>query len=174
MQKSAKGFTLIELLVVISITAIIGVYTLSNYRSFGEDQNLKNSALDVVSLLRTAQTNAMANLICLSNYGAYQQVQFSNPKNILLTCQLPGSGATLKKLTLDPKIPNISIQSISWIGPGCPPGTSGLNFLSVSGKIEVPAIGGENCTSVVIVLVNNKTGNTKSVIVEMGGRIYAP
>jgi len=62
---SKNGFTLIELLVVIAIMAVVGTFAIANYRSFGEDKELENAALDIQSQIRTAQTNASTGKKCI-------------------------------------------------------------------------------------------------------------
>lgn len=163
-----SGFTLIELLVVIAIMAIIGAYTLSNYRSFGEDQQLKNSSLDIQNLLRQAQTSATANGICSDpQYAATWKVEFGSANTIYLKCQESVSPAILKKtLTLGT---NITIQSIS--GSNCPATLPFIvNFTLLNGKMDF--VGYSNCTSLTMTLLNSKTSSTKALTLEQGGRIY--
>lgn len=167
-----NAFTLIELLVVIAIMAVIGVYTFANYRSFGEDQNLKNAILDLQSQLRTAQTNATSNVICNTQYGATWQVEYQSDKQTVnLRCQEAQSSPppifTKKTLTLGA---NIEIQSVSG-SSGCPtalPFT--ISFAPLNSQITLE---GANCTSLTLILRNTKTGNTKAFTIEQGGRIYA-
>lgn len=168
-MKTAYGFTLIELLVVIAIIAIIGVFSLANYRSFGEDQNLKNAVLDVVSLLRQAQANATTNTICNTAYGATWQVVFSDDaKTVNLNCLEGSTTFTKKILKLDAKAQNISIQGVS--GTSCPLGVPfTISFALLSGNVDFT--GYSDCTSFAITLTNSKS--TKSLTVEKGGRIYA-
>ncbi len=172
MPKTARGFTLIELLVVIAIMAVIGVYSLSNYRSFGEDQQLKNSSLDIQNLLRQAQTSATANAICTDpQYSATWKVEFANVNTINLKCQESVSTILKKTLTLGT---NITIQSVSGVGIGCPswpPFTTAftVTFTSLSGKMD---FGDSGCSLLTITLINNKTSSTKSLVLEQGGRIY--
>ncbi|MDD5147255.1 MAG: prepilin-type N-terminal cleavage/methylation domain-containing protein [Candidatus Daviesbacteria bacterium] len=169
MRKSAQGFTLIELLVVIAITAVIGIYTLINSRSFGEDQNLKNASLDIQSLLRQAQTNATANVICNTGYSATWQVEFANLVTINLKCMEPASSSILKK-TLQLDANNVLKPPITGTGSNCPtlpPFT--ISFDSLTGKV---GFGDPGCTSLTITLQNSKTGSTKSFTIEQGGRIY--
>lgn len=174
MRKSARcaitrGFTLIELLVVVAIMAVIGVYTLSNYKSFGEDQNLKSAVLDIQSQLRTAQTNATSNTQCVNKFGAIWEVEFLNSKTINLRCIESVPLTALKKtLTLGP---NIEIQSASGIGSSCPTALPFIiDFAPLTGKIT---FGSTGCISLTTTLRNTKTGSTKSFTVEQGGRIYA-
>ncbi|MDD5416010.1 MAG: prepilin-type N-terminal cleavage/methylation domain-containing protein [Candidatus Daviesbacteria bacterium] len=164
-----NAFTLIELLVVIAITAVIGIYTLINSRSFGEDQNLKNASLDIQSLLRQAQTNATANAKCNIGYGAIWQVEFANLVTINLKCMEPVSSSVLKK-TLQLDANNTLKPPITGTGFNCPtlpPFT--INFDPLTGKV---GFGDSRCTSLTITLQNNKTGSTKSFTTEQGGRIY--
>lgn len=168
-MKIVQGFTLVELLVVIAIVAIIGVFTLANYRSFGEDQNLKNAVLDTQSQLRTAQTNATSNVQCVSKFGATWQVEFANLVTINLKCIEPASPPTLKKtISLNT---NIVLKSpITGTGSNCPilpPFT--ISFDPLTGKI---GLGDPSCTSLTITLQNSKTGSTRFFTIEQGGRIY--
>jgi len=166
MKYPARGFTLIELLVVIAIMTVIGAFTLANYRSFGEDQNLKNAVLDIQSQLRTAQTNATSNTKCVSGFGATWQVEFANVNTINLKCS--ASTNPQKALQL---VANITIQPVSGIGSNCPPAPPfTINFDPLTGKV---GLGDIRCTALTITLRNNKTGSTQSLGIEQGGRIYA-
>lgn len=172
MQKSAYGFTLIELVIAISIMAIIGVITFANYKSFGEDQNLKNTVLDIQSLFRTAQTSATTNAKCNTQFGATWQVEFSNRSTINLKCQNPPASPSLRKtLALGA---NIEIQPPSGVPSlSCPtalPFT--ISFVPINGKISLGS--DTRCSQLTITLKNTKTVSTKSFIIEKGGRIYAP
>lgn len=210
-MKFAAGFTLVELMVVIAIMAVIGAYTLSNYRSFGEDQNLKNAVLDIQSQLRAAQTSATANAICNNNQsGATWQLVYNTDKTTVnlycqeslpiptpSTCNFSGVecamptvctgdgktsigqydcaiGFTCCKSSISKKTwqlgANIAIQTISGTGIGCPNGVPfTISFAPLSGKID---LGGENCISLSITLINNKTGNTQALNIDQGGRVY--
>lgn len=55
-----RGFTLIELLVVASIAAVIGGFALSAFTNFNRRQILEQSAAQIISDLRLAQTRAAA------------------------------------------------------------------------------------------------------------------
>lgn len=166
---------MIELLVVISIMAVIGVFIVANYRSFGEDQKLKNAVLDIQSLIRQAQANATTNLKCNTQSNAVWQVEYNNATTINLKCQEPSASPITKKtLTLGA---NIEIQSVSEEGTGCPsapPFASPfptISFAPLTGKITLGS--DERCTSLTITVRNNKISTDKSLTVEKGGRIYA-
>lgn len=167
MKFSAFGFTLVELLVVIAIMAIIGAYTLANYRPFGEDQSLKSAVLDIQSILRQAQAGATTNAICNTQSSATWQVEFANTTTINLKCQESAVLFQKKLLSLDTT--NITITSFSWTGSSCPIDLPIVKFILLSGKID---FGNANCTTLTITLKNNKTQNTKTLTIEQGGRIY--
>lgn len=163
MKISAPGFTLIELLVVIAIMGIISTVAFSNYKSFGEDQSLKNAVLDLQSQLRTAQTNAISNVKCGDAFSTIWQVE-ATTTTVYLKC--PNLGLT-KGVKFDD---NIRVDTVSGIGT-CPLSNQFvIGFDSLSGRIN---LGGTNCTSLNISLKNSKTQNIKSLIIEQGGRIYA-
>ncbi len=163
MLSARHGFTLIELLIVIGIMAITSVFALANYRSFGEDQNLKNAVLDVISLFRQAQANATTNVICS---GGSWQVEFTNATTINLKCSsIPDP--LRPPLRLETK--NIRVQSVSGSGSSCPtapPFT--ISFGLLTGKVN---LGGTNCDSLTITLINSK-GITRSLVIEQGGQIH--
>lgn len=163
-----KGFTLIELLVVVAIMALVGVVAIANFRTFGEDKNLNNAALDIQTLLRSAQTNASTNLKCNIQNNSIWQVEFLNSTTLNLKCQ-EGMSPPLLKKTLQFG-DNIVIQSVS--GPAsCPAGTPfTVNFAPISSQINF--FGYDTCKSVTIIIKNNKTGTVKSLTVEKGGRVY--
>lgn len=172
MKKSARGFTLIELLIVVAIMAMVSIFTLSNYKSFGEDQNLKSAVLDIQSLLRQAQTSAVANAICSGSYTALWQVEFAGTLGaspvITLKCSTATSSSQKPPLQI---APNIVIDSISGTGSDCPtalPFTVNLSLLK--GNIDFDGL--PNCASLTITLKNTKTQSTKSLIIEQGGRVY--
>lgn len=170
MKKSAqKGFTLIELMVVITITAVIGVFTLSNYRSFGEDQNLKSAVLDIQSQFRAAQTNAQTNVKCDTANGAVWQIEL-NRGSVKLKCQdpIPSPPSVVKKTVTFPT--NIVIDSLNG-GSSCTVTfPSMMTFGLLSGQVS---LGDPNCASLTIVLKNTNTTTTKSLTVDQSGRIYA-
>ncbi len=173
MKISARGFTLVELLVVLAIMAIVGVFTLANYKSFGEDQKLKSAVLDIQSLLRQAQTNATTNVKCDTGYGARWMVTFVDATTFNLQCTENSSDIWLKKSS---KLgSNITMQ----VDPSlnCPDSGQifSIAFAPLSGKIEflnymyreMP-----NCTSIIITLRNRIIPNPRSLKIEQGGRIY--
>ncbi|MDO8573518.1 MAG: prepilin-type N-terminal cleavage/methylation domain-containing protein [Candidatus Daviesbacteria bacterium] len=172
MRKSAYGFTLVELLVVIAVMALISTVVLANYRSFGEDQKLKNAVLDIQSQLRSAQTNATTNIKCKTKTADYWRISIFGQTDIRLRCIEfnPFPNIVDKKLTLDP---NIQIDSVSGNPAAfCPSVLSfDITFAPLTGKITLGST--TNCTSLTVTLKNTKTGNTKSLVIEQGGRIYA-
>lgn len=115
-----KGFTLIELLVVIAIMAIVGTFSVANFRSFGEDKELANAALDIQSILRTAQTNASANVKCPNGFTPKNWlVNFINSQRIDLDCaDSTGGVSSVKSLALGS---NIQLGSIVNDSPAVPP-----------------------------------------------------
>lgn len=170
MKKSAQGFTLIELLVVIAITAIIGVFTLSNYSSFGEDQNLKRGILDIQSLLRTAQTNATTNVKCDTQFGATWIVEVTNDKKTVnLKCAGPSPAPTPTVKTMQ-LTQNIEIKAVSGNDFSCPAIPFEVSFAPLSGAI---GFGGSDCTEIDLMLKNTKTSALRDLIINKGGRIYA-
>lgn len=65
-----KGISLIEILGVISIMTIISAIVIINLSSFKRDQVLKNTAIDIVSMLNKAKQNTLSS-INSNNYGVH-------------------------------------------------------------------------------------------------------
>lgn len=170
--RTVHGFTLIEILVVMAVMSIIGVYTFANYKSFGDDKNLTNAALDIQGILRFAQTSASANTKCDTKYGAAWQVIYTDTKTLTLQCQDPGTASFVTKKTLT--LGNNITVSASGEEPSCP-NPSVVGFAPVSDKLVDGEIdlGAANCTKVTFTLSSTKVSWTKAVVVEQKGRIYA-
>lgn len=167
-MRSARGFTLIELLIVISIMAIMGTFAIANYRTFGEDKDLENAALDVVSFIRMAQTNATTNLKCVLEYGGIWQIEYFSRTVINLNCKEAASFINKKKLQMKA---NIKVDLITGNPSSyCTAGYGSIiNFTSINGQIELG--GNSNCASLTATLKNTTRPNTKNVIIEKGGKI---
>lgn len=182
------GFGLIELLVVMAIMAIISAYTFANYRSFGEDEYLKNKVLDIQSMLRLAQSSATANAICNTNteeYGAIWRVAFSidAQKSINLRCQrIPCPIGQTCPITLKKTIvpgADLRIQTIRPTDPAVSPDKCPqalplqIHFAPLTGKLSFFPDGAyPQCQSLTMTYINNNTSNAKSLIIETGGNIY--
>lgn len=184
MKFFTQGFTLVELLVVVAIMAMVGVVGLANYGSFGDSQQLKNSSLDIQSLIKEAQTNASTGFFCSSDGGGNKAVWWvwfykepvSNIKKITINCDndpLAGSSQFVKNY----KLPlNIIVNSISGI-PTCsttyPNTWVKIVFQPLSGKVSLTAQGGgcASAQSLNINLMNTKTGNTNTVTINKGGAV---
>ncbi len=164
MLSAQRGFTLIELLVVIAIMSITGIYTIANYRSFGEDQNLKSAALEIQSLLRLAQSNSTSNLKCQDKPTTNWLVTFASATSLDLNCQ--NSTGTIGSLR--PPLPLPAKITYTVTSGSCNNPIS-IAFAPLSGAVTASCGSG----SITINLLNSK-GNTKQVIIEQGGRIYVP
>lgn len=188
-----NGFTLIELLVVIAIMAIVGAFTIANYRSFGEDQDLKSASLDIQSIFRTAQTNATTNLKCSGNPARVWRINFENTsgkKTAKVFCQFAGGepGVEYDKkeysfkenITLEKVCGGTSCTSSSCISTIPTTEWAVIRFAPVSAAISFRVFyssgGGNSCfdnaQSMTILLRNSKTTHEKSVVIDKGGRIY--
>lgn len=159
MSSARRGFTLIEFLVVIAIMGIVGAFTLANYRSFGEDRNLKNAALDVQSFLRFAQSNATSGSKCQNQGTLSWIVAFTNNTTLDLKCQnSSGTSSGLKPLSLPAGITYITTTGTCT--------STSVTFAPLSGTMTT------TCGLNVTVTLTDKKNNKKQVIIDQGGRIY--
>ncbi len=167
MRRSALGFTLVELLIAVTIIALLSTYALSNYSSFGEDQKLKNAALDIQSLLRQAQANSTSNLKCQNAANLGWLVEFTSSTSLNLKCKNSVGTQQIKSLPL-PASGNITMSVPARGGTNCSWPTE-IEFAPLYGTMI------STCGSgIITITVNNSklSGVTKSFIIEPGGRIY--
>lgn len=161
---SAKsGFTLIELLVVITIMALVGAYALSNFGSFGKDQKLKNDALDVLSLLRLAQSNATSGLKCQSQPALNWRVEFTDTSTIDLKCQYLSGANTITSSSIKSESPAVSTTLYGFTAGSCASTPTYVSFAPLYGTMT------SDCGSYSITIT---VGGTKQVIIDPGGKIY--
>lgn len=167
-MKFSVGFTLVELLVVMAILGIVGVYSFSNFASYGEDQSLKNTLLDIQGILRQAQTNAKSNVVCGTQYGVVWKTEFPNTTELRLIC----GSAVLKTYTFQSN----PIEGVTGTGQGCPGSDYTVHFESLTGDVSFGNLQTPDprCTALTFILKNSKTGNTKLIKIEKEGRIYEP
>lgn len=116
-----NGFTLVEILVVMGVMAIIGVVVFANFRNGKEEQLLQKALSETQSVLKLAQSNASASVVCGNlGGGSYWQVQI-NPslEKIILGCSKgEGEVQTQRVYDLEKGV------NISFI---CPSSGSGFN-----------------------------------------------
>lgn len=75
-----KGMTLIEIMVILIIIIIISTLVLSNLSNFRDAQSLRNTTVDVVSILNKARQNTLSS-VNSTNYG----VHFDSSKAVLFS-----------------------------------------------------------------------------------------
>lgn len=119
-----NGFTLIELVIVISISALLSIVAIVQFRNFKADEGIKKAANELQSFIRIAQTNATTRLNCvgttdsgpvtLSGTNWYILLE-TDQKTVKLKCStLTPSMSVQKTLTLEN---NIRIDSVDGVSP---------------------------------------------------------
>lgn len=157
----SAGFTLIELLVVISVMSIFGVLALVNFKDFSSEQVAGKAAGQIQSILRLAQSNATASVLCETEGGVSWIVNFVDDRNIKLTC----GPNNKEKQTLS--LENASIKKIE-----C--SVVKISYSPLFGNLTFS--GDETCiknASQIVIEVDNliKPGNPKSLTISKGGGI---
>jgi prepilin-type N-terminal cleavage/methylation domain-containing protein len=173
-----KAYTLIELMVAVAILVIVSIISVNQFRSFNQDRELSNSASNLQSFIRTAQTNATTGTLCNANGGATWLISIKNDRT---TFDPKCSYNTPPAFYAPPnsfKLPvGVEVQSI--ISPFCTsnyPSLSSemaLNYAPITGELTFSA--DEQCIKdgvyLAIILVNTKTSATKTVIIRKGGAV---
>lgn len=200
-MSSARGFTLIELLVVIAIMAIVGTFAIANFRTFGEDQDLKSAALDLQSLIRTAQTDATTGVRCdddpthtLNSWRVNVYKQLNKYRAQLACVYNVGASRGYVEKKVDTLKDNLKIENITGDSVSCVqtlPGDIEANyyatvvFTPISGQVGFVAGNGfaadgswqgipcfGSTNTFRVNVQNTKTMSTKSLTVDRGGRVY--
>lgn len=149
-----KGFTLIEILMVIAILGIISSIVLLNLSQFRNEQLLKNTTLDVVSLLSKARQNTLSS-VNSTNYG----VHFDSNKAVLFTGSLYSSNnATNEPIVFSSKV-IVPIPSGLNIGGGSDVIFERLTGETVGGTIKIQLTSDSTKQKIITV---GKIGNASS------------
>lgn len=179
-----NGFTLIEILVVIVIIAIIGLIALVNLQGFGTEQNLKNAALDLVNVLKTAQINSTASLKCNNKDPLYWQTKFTQSGSRIVVdtiCQYKNDQSVQIPFTVASKTLPATVLLDQVSGANCQLITlSADNPLTVSFTLlsGIPSFSAFNCdfslsNELTIGLKDSKKEDIRlSVGINKGGAIY--
>lgn len=180
-----RGYTLIEIMVVIAISTSVAVMAFFGIRSLGNSQSVANAQLELISNLRSLQTqvyNGASGLndqyILLqnnqSNYGVYD-----GSNTLLRTVSLPATvqltGLPLPKLAICVANPSLSgYTAVLGGNSNCYSCGSGSYFACNSDGSSSTKIGSSGLTMIQIGLTNGSV--TKYVNIEGSGmtvnRIY--
>ncbi|MCX6753771.1 MAG: prepilin-type N-terminal cleavage/methylation domain-containing protein [Candidatus Nomurabacteria bacterium] len=149
-----KGFTLIEILMVIAILGIISSIVLLNLSQFRNEQLLKNTTLDVVSLLSKARQNTLSS-VNSTNYG----IHFDNDKAVLFTGSVYSSNNTTNEPVVFSSKVIIPIPSGLNIGGGSDVIFERLTGETVGGTIKIQLTSDSTKQKIITV---GKIGNASS------------
>lgn len=106
-----KGITFIEILIVVSILSILSAVILPQFSKIKENQILKNTVGDVISVLHNAQSQSMSS-VNSREYGTH----FQSDKIIVFKGKIFSSGATDNKtinIILPAMISNVTLGGVS-------------------------------------------------------------
>lgn len=158
----SAGFTFIELLVVISVMSIFGVVAFVNFKDFSSEQIVDKALGQIQSILRLAQSNATASVLCETEGGVSWAVNFKDATHIELLC---GPDNKIKQTLV---LENAFIKEIE-----C--SVVKISYAPLFGNLTFS--GDETCiknASQIIIYVDNslKQGeNPKSLTISKGGSI---
>lgn len=178
--------------------AIIGTFTIANYRSFGEDETLKSAISDIQTLVRSAQTNASTGLKCENLTAKRWRSDFYRQGSIYkirLSCFNddinPPTPRAIKYLILPAniKMEDMTIDGSTNTLPNSftePWGGSyaSLIFETPSATLSFRCVinwlpdsvdwcsGGTPDGKLIVRLKNTQTNTIKSLTIDKGGRVY--
>lgn len=183
-----KGFTLLELLVVIGIIASLMVILLPGFNAFNRSQTLKNTALELQTVLRKTQNHALSGVKCNSTTSAASwSIKFFNNTSYELetVCSSPAVSPTpAPSLVARYSLPGgVSINGFVK-DDGTSPCTLTLTsnpvriiFSNISAEVNFDDSNSgcllKDAKKLTILLqLDSDTENSINVIVEKGGAIY--
>lgn len=150
-----KGMTLIEVLIVIIIISIISSIVIINLSSFRDEQVLKNTASDVVSVLNKARQNTLSSLNS-TNYN----VHFESTRVVLFAgSTYSSSDITNEPINFSPKVAIPNAGGINISGGG-----SDIKFERLTGGV----INGTIDSTIVLQLVSDPSKQKIITISKVG------
>ncbi|MFA6999646.1 MAG: prepilin-type N-terminal cleavage/methylation domain-containing protein [Candidatus Paceibacterota bacterium] len=152
-----KGMTIIEIIIIIAIIAVISSIVLWNLSSFRNEQALKNTTSDVISILNEARENTISSLNS-TNYS----VHFEADRAVLFIGATYSASLPTNEVTIFS--PNVIIPATG--GINISGGGSDITFKRLTGEV----INGTIDSSIVIQLVSDAT-KQKTITINKTGVI---
>lgn len=149
-----KGFTLIELLIVLVVVVIISSIVVVSLSKFRNEQALKNTTIDIVSLLNKARQNTLSS-INSTNYS----VHFETNKVVLFTGSIYSSLEPTNEEVIFSSNVNIPASGINIGGGG-----ADISFERLTGEV----VNGTNSSTIVVSLVGDSTKQKTITISKIG------
>lgn len=150
-----KGFSIIEMMIVIVIVSIISAIVLVSLASFRNEQALKNTTVDIVSLLNKARQNTLSSLNS-TNYS----VHFESDKAVLFSGNTYSSGDSGNEVINFSSVVTIPASG----GINISGGGSNINFDRLTGSVSNGTID----STIVVQLVSDSSKNNTITISKIG------
>jgi len=150
-NRSVKGFTLIEILVVFSLIGILTALGFASYSAFNGEQALSSSASDVATMLSSAKSHALTQVVpnsCGTNSITGYQVSISTTTQQYILSVVCGSSYALTTNKLQ--------SQVTFGGSS----TTSVFFNMSTGTVTAPAT-----------IIVNGYGKTKTIRVSSTGII---
>lgn len=155
--KNNKGITLIEIVIIIAIISIISSIVLFNLSLFRNEQALKNTTVDIVSILNKARENTLSSLNS-TNYS----VHFETDRAVLFTGSIYSDSLSTNEVTIFS--PSVTIPAT--LGINISGGGNNITFERLTGEV----INGTIDSSIVIELASDGT-KQKTITINKTGVI---
>ncbi|MFA6393179.1 MAG: prepilin-type N-terminal cleavage/methylation domain-containing protein [Candidatus Paceibacterota bacterium] len=152
-----KGLTIIEIILAIAIISVISYIVLFNLSSFRNEQALKNTTIDIVSILNKARENTLSSLNS-TNYS----VHFETDRAVLFTGAIYSPSLSTNEVTLFS--PSVNIPATG--GINISGGGNDITFARLTGEV----INGTIDSSIVVELVSDAT-KQKTITINKTGVI---
>jgi Tfp pilus assembly protein FimT len=152
-----KGISVLEIIIIVAIIVVISAIMIPSLSGFRNEQALKNTTIDVISLLNKARQNTLSSLNS-TNYS----VHFETTKAVLFTgMSYSPSSPTNEPIIFSPAVTIPASGGINISGGG-----SDISFERLTGNV----INGTISSTIVIKLVSDPT-RTKTITINKTGII---
>lgn len=165
-MKNENGFTIPELLIVVAITVVLTTTVAVSFRQIRTNQQVRNTASDLVSKIREIQNSVLAGKIVSGGAPprAYA-ITFTAPATSYFVQYNVGASTTTLETVSLPQ--NLQVSQL--LAGGSPKSSVVLRFESPFGKISVDGAADKNLQ---VDLNLTGTTETRSVIVDpVSGRV---